>query len=53
MKSDNVKTGVQQAPHRSLFNALGMTKEELEKYQKDHKEGAMACYYIMIDKLAS
>lgn len=31
MKSDNVKTGVQQAPHRSLFNALGMTKEELER----------------------
>ena len=31
MKSDNVKTGMQQAPHRSLFNALGMTKEELEK----------------------
>lgn len=31
MKSDNVKCGMQQAPHRSLFNALGMTKEELEK----------------------
>lgn len=31
MKSDAVKTGVQQAPHRSLFNALGMTKEELER----------------------
>ncbi len=31
MKSDNVKTGMQQAPHRSLFNALGMTAEELEK----------------------
>ena len=31
MKSDAVKTGVQQAPHRSLFNALGMTKEELSK----------------------
>ena len=31
MKSDNVKTGVQQAPHRSLFNALGMTKEELDR----------------------
>ena len=30
MKSDAVKTGMQQAPHRSLFNALGMTKEELE-----------------------
>ena len=31
MKSDNVKTGMQQAPHRSLFNALGLTKEELER----------------------
>lgn len=31
MKSDAVKKGMQQAPHRSLFNALGMTKEELEK----------------------
>ncbi|HIQ97715.1 MAG TPA: dihydroxy-acid dehydratase [Candidatus Limivivens merdigallinarum] len=31
MKSDAVKKGVQQAPHRSLFNALGFTKEEMEK----------------------
>ena len=31
MKSDNVKTGMQQAPHRSLFNALGMTDEEMKK----------------------
>ena len=31
MKSDNVKTGIQQAPHRSLFYALGFTKEELER----------------------
>ena len=31
MKSDNVKKGMQQAPHRSLFNALGFTKEEMEK----------------------
>ncbi len=31
MKSDAVKTGLQQAPHRSLFNALGMTKEEMER----------------------
>ena len=31
MRSDTVKTGMQQAPHRSLFNALGMTKEELKK----------------------
>ena len=31
MKSDNVKKGIQQAPHRSLFNALGMTQEELDR----------------------
>lgn len=31
MKSDAVKKGVSQAPHRSLFNALGYTKEELER----------------------
>ena len=31
MKSDNVKTGMQQAPHRSLFNALGFTEEEMKK----------------------
>lgn len=31
MKSDSVKVGAQQAPHRSLFNALGYTKEEMER----------------------
>ncbi len=31
MKSDSVKKGMQQAPHRSLFNALGLTEEELER----------------------
>lgn len=31
MKSDNVKKGVERAPHRSLFNALGMTEEELNR----------------------
>ena len=31
MKSDSVKKGMQTAPQRSLFNALGMTKEELDK----------------------
>ncbi len=31
MKSDNVKSGVQQAPHRSLFYALGYTREELSR----------------------
>lgn len=31
MRSDSVKKGVQQAPHRSLFNALGYTQEERER----------------------
>ena len=31
MRSDAVKTGSQQAPHRSLFNALGLTKEEMDR----------------------
>ncbi|MCR4641655.1 MAG: dihydroxy-acid dehydratase [Lachnospiraceae bacterium] len=31
MRSDSVKTGTAQAPHRSLFNALGYTKEERER----------------------
>ncbi len=31
MKSDNVKSGMQQAPHRSLFHALGFTEEEMKK----------------------
>ena len=31
MRSDNVKCGMQQAPHRSLFNALGFTEEEMKK----------------------
>ncbi len=31
MRSENVKEGLQQAPHRSLWNALGATKEEMKK----------------------
>ncbi len=31
MRSDQVKKGMQQAPHRSLFNALGYTKEEMNR----------------------
>ncbi len=31
MKSDNVKCGSEHAPHRSLFNALGFTEEEMRK----------------------
>lgn len=31
MKSDAVKKGIQQAPHRSLFNALGLTEEEMKR----------------------
>ncbi|MBR2530647.1 MAG: dihydroxy-acid dehydratase [Lachnospiraceae bacterium] len=31
MKSDAVKKGSAQAPHRSLFNALGFTEEEMDR----------------------
>lgn len=31
MRSDSVTKGVEHAPHRSLLNALGLTKEELER----------------------
>ena len=31
MRSDTVTKGKQQAPHRSLFNALGLTEEEMNR----------------------
>ena len=31
MRSDKAKSGMQQAPARSLFRALGLTEEELER----------------------
>ncbi len=31
MRSDSIKEGIQQAPHRSLLNALGMTEEEVKR----------------------
>ena len=31
MRSDAVTKGVKSATHRALFNALGFTKEELER----------------------
>ncbi|MDO4323358.1 MAG: dihydroxy-acid dehydratase [Lachnospiraceae bacterium] len=31
MRSDAVKKGIQQAPHRSLFHALGLTEEEMKR----------------------
>ena len=31
MRSDAVQKGMQQAPHRSLFNALGLTEEEMNR----------------------
>ena len=54
MRSDAVKTGTQQAPHRSLFNALGMTKEEMER----PLEGIVCSYneivpgHMNLDKIA-
>ena len=54
MKSDAVKKGMQQAPHRSLFNALGLTEEEMKEID------ALDCgkhYYTqtqeLLDKYAS
>ena len=35
MRSDTVTKGMQQAPHRSLFNALGYTEEEVESWKND------------------
>ncbi len=31
MKSDSLKTGAQNAPHRALYHALGLTNEEIER----------------------
>lgn len=31
MRSDNVKEGINHSPHRSLFSALGLTREEIQK----------------------
>ena len=31
MKSDSLKTGMQNAPHRALYHALGLTQEELDR----------------------
>jgi dihydroxy-acid dehydratase len=31
MKSDNIKKGLQRAPHRSLLRACGVTDEEMER----------------------
>lgn len=31
MKSDSIKHGVQNAPHRALYHALGLTNEEIER----------------------
>lgn len=31
LRSNNMKSGMQQAPSRSLLNAVGMTPEEMRK----------------------
>ncbi len=31
MNSDRIKTGAERAPHRSLFNAMGLTNDELNR----------------------
>ena len=39
MRSDNVTRGPERAPNRSLFYALGYTKEDLEKPLIASKDG--------------
>lgn len=54
MRSDSVMSGTQQAPHRSLFNALGFTEEE----RKRPLIGIVSSYneivpgHINLDKIA-
>ena len=31
MKSDAIKCGAQNAPHRALYHALGLTEEEIQR----------------------
>ena len=54
MKHFNVLEGVQQAPHRSLFNALGMTDEEMKRpligIVSSHNEVVPG--HINLDKIA-
>ncbi|MFV0399885.1 MAG: dihydroxy-acid dehydratase [Oscillospiraceae bacterium] len=54
MRSDKVKKGDQCAPHRSLFYAMGMTKEELERpligVISAHSE--MVPGHVHLDKIA-
>ena len=41
MRSDTVTKGKQQAPHRSLFNALGLTEDEMKSIGADDYNAAM------------
>ena len=38
MKSESVINGLQNAPHRALFNALGFTQEEMQRPLHRHCE---------------
>ncbi len=49
MKSDNVRVGMQQAPHRSLFNALG----SLLKYTADPQDKLPEITYWLMGSFTS
>jgi len=51
MRSDTVTKGKQQAPHRSLFNALGLTEEEMKQMAGLNKN--VRYYYPDEEKLAA
>ncbi|NLB89544.1 MAG: dihydroxy-acid dehydratase, partial [Syntrophomonadaceae bacterium] len=54
MRSEMVKIGFNKAPHRSLFNALGLTDEEINKpligIVNSHNE--IVPGHINLDKIA-
>ena len=54
MNSDNVKKGVERAPHRSLFKAMGYTDSELSRplVAVVHAANEIIPGHIHLDKIA-
>ena len=48
MRSDIIKKGIERAPHRSLFKAMGYTDEEIER-PLIGETNDWALYYIIFD----
>ena len=46
MKSDSVKKGIERAPHRSLFYAMGLTPKDMDKPIKGFGLGLNYVKYV-------